>query len=98
MDALIPLFFLDKAKTERKKSALEQIREAEQAQKVRLEEQRKRDLKRLGINPDPEPILPLKKTKKEPVKWIRTGFVNLLSFFIFSFRVHLLTTVRGPIK
>lgn len=60
----------DKAKTERKKSALEQIREAEQAQKVRLEEQRKRDLKRLGINPDPEPILPLKKTKKEPVKWI----------------------------
>ena len=34
-----------------------------------MEEQRKRDLERMGINPDPEPIPP-KKSKKEPVKWI----------------------------
>jgi len=77
----------DKAKTERKKSALEQIREAEQAQKVRLEEQRKRDLKRLGINPDPEPILPVaKKTKKEPIKWIPYGLCQFIEpFFNFEF-------------
>ena len=61
--------FSEKAKTERKKTALEEIREQEQAHKARMEEQRKRDLERMGIKPDPEPIPP-KKSKKEPVKWI----------------------------
>jgi len=66
----------DKPKTGRKKSAIEEIREQEQAQKARLEERRKRDLERMGIAPvnseqqkkEPEPIP--KKAKKEPVKWI----------------------------
>ena len=57
---------------------MEEIREQEQAQKARLEEQRKRDLERMGIKPhiegqkeEPEQSpIPTKKAKKEPVKWI----------------------------
>ena len=64
---------------------MEEIREQEQAQKARLEEQRKRDLERMGIKQppvhtaavdrqkgeeEPEHSIPTKKAKKEPVKWI----------------------------
>ena len=42
----------------------------EQANKLRQEQMRKRDLERLGIPADPEPIPPKKTKKKEPEKWI----------------------------
>jgi len=63
----------DKPKTQRKLTAIEEIKMMEEAQKKRLEEHHKADLKRMGIEPKPE--VPKKKTK-QPVKWIHKKIVG----------------------
>lgn len=62
-----------KAKTERKLTAIEEIKLMEESQKRRIQEQQKEDLKRMGIEPKSE--VPNKKTKIQPVKWIHKKIV-----------------------
>ena len=73
----------DKAKTDRKLTAIEEIKLQEERAKAQAEIRRREDLKRMGIDPDMKPLegAPEKKKsksekpKKESLKWIHKKIV-----------------------
>ena len=73
----------DKAKTDRKLTAIEEIKLQEERAKAQAEIRRREDLKRMGIDPDAKPLegAPEKKKsksekpKKESLKWIHKKII-----------------------
>ena len=73
----------DKAKTDRKLTAIEEIKLQEERAKAQAEIRRREDLKRMGIDPDAKPLegAPEKKKsksdkpKKETLKWIHKKII-----------------------